>query len=64
MEDRNSFATTQLSTTNQAGYSFSANDFAAVEAVEGLGTVEVEDGDEIMLYCNNGVGHGGFLLCM
>ena len=33
-EDRKSYGATQLSTTNQAGYSFSANDFAAVEAVQ------------------------------
>ena len=33
-EDRKSYGATQLSTTNQAGYSFSSNDFAAVEAVQ------------------------------
>ena len=32
-KDRNAYATTQLPTTNQAGYSFSANVFAALRAV-------------------------------
>jgi len=34
MEDRSTFATTRLPTTNQAGYSLSANEFAAVGAVQ------------------------------
>ena len=34
MEDRSTFATTRLPTTNQAGYSLSANKFAAVGAVQ------------------------------
>ena len=33
-KDRNAYATTQLPTTNQAGYSFSANEFTAVGAVQ------------------------------